>query len=216
VPARPNSPDIDGIVVTRERGRRRVRLFALLAGALIAAGAVWLVLEIRRPAPPSRARAPVASEPAATVETPERQLERVLPGAYGPNIPPEVRDRLLRDLEEGREPSLHLDQLGPGDGTGIHAFPPPGTKPLKGGLLVPEDFELPPGFVRHYQTTDDGERVPAILMFHPDHKPVDESGNPIPLPADRIVPPDLAPPGMPLVDLEPPPVRRDNPPPPRP
>ncbi|MBI1815448.1 MAG: hypothetical protein HYR72_10750 [Deltaproteobacteria bacterium] len=87
-------------------------------------------------------------------------------------------------------------------GEGIAVFPPPGTKPIKRGILVPEDFELPPGYVRHYQATDDGERVPAILMFHPDYQPVDERGAPIKLPADRVVPPEMAPPGLPIQMLE--------------
>jgi hypothetical protein len=87
-------------------------------------------------------------------------------------------------------------------GEGIAAFPPPGTKPIKRGILVPDDFELPPGFVRHYQATDDGEQVPAILMFHPDYQPVDERGVPIPLPANRVVPPEMAPAGLPIQMLE--------------
>jgi hypothetical protein len=94
-------------------------------------------------------------------------------------------------------------------GEGIAVFPPPGTKPIKRGILVPEDFELPPGYVRHYQATDDGERVPAILMFHPDYHPVDEHGVPITLPEDRVVPPDMAPPGMPIEMLQVP--ESDNP-----
>ena len=77
-------------------------------------------------------------------------------------------------------------------------FPPPGTEPLKRGLIVPEDFDLPPGYVRHFQVTDDGQRVPPILMFHPDYRPVGADGRPIPLPADRVVPPELAPPGFPI------------------
>jgi hypothetical protein len=84
---------------------------------------------------------------------------------------------------------------------GIHLFRP-GTKPLKQGIIVPEDFELPPGYVRHYQATDRGERVKPILMFHPDHKPVDSNGNPVELPASRVVPPEMAPPGMPIEILE--------------
>lgn len=86
--------------------------------------------------------------------------------------------------------------------TGLALFPPPGTKPIKRGIVVPEDFELPPGYVRHYQATDDGQRVPAILMFHPDYHPVDEHGVPIPLPADRVVPREMAPPGMPIQMLD--------------
>jgi hypothetical protein len=81
-------------------------------------------------------------------------------------------------------------------GTGIDLFPRPGTKPVKLGIVVPDDFELPEGYLRHYQTTDDGEPLEAILMFHPDYEFVDERGRPIELPADRIVPPELAPPGL--------------------
>jgi hypothetical protein len=44
--------------------------------------------------------------------------------------------------------------------------------------------------------------LPAILMFHPDHAPVDANGQPIAMPKDRVVPPELAPPGMPLQELE--------------
>jgi hypothetical protein len=39
-------------------------------------------------------------------------------------------------------------------------------------------------------------------MFHPDYHPVDERGVPIPLPADRVVPPEMAPPAMPIQMLE--------------
>ncbi len=93
--------------------------------------------------------------------------------------------------------------------SGIAVFPPPGTKPIKRGIIVPENFELPPGYVRHYQTTDDGRMLPPILMFHPDYQPLDERGEPIPLPEDRVVPPEMAPPGMPVQTLDDP----DNAPP---
>jgi hypothetical protein len=86
--------------------------------------------------------------------------------------------------------------------SGIKLFPPPGTKPIKRGILVPEDFELPPGYLRHYQATDDGQQVPAILMFHPDFKPLDPHGLPVPLPEDRVVTPELAPPGLPIKFLD--------------
>ena len=93
-------------------------------------------------------------------------------------------------------------EAGDDEATGLALFPPPGTQALQRGIIVHEGFELPPGYVRHYQATDDGERVPAILMFHPDFKLVDENGRPVPLPADRIVPPEMAPPGMPIQMLE--------------
>jgi hypothetical protein len=81
---------------------------------------------------------------------------------------------------------------------GLAAFPPPGTDPIKRGILVPDDYELPEGYARHHQTTDDGKDVPAILMFSPGYEFIGADGQPIALPADRIVPPNLAPPGLPL------------------
>ncbi|HYB99608.1 MAG TPA: hypothetical protein VEC57_10805 [Candidatus Limnocylindrales bacterium] len=89
-----------------------------------------------------------------------------------------------------------------GETEGIAAFPPPGTDPPKSGLIVPEDYELPEGYVRHYQTTDDGEQLAAILMFSPDYEFYDQNGNPLPVPDDRIVPPEMAPPDLPLRTLD--------------
>ncbi len=85
--------------------------------------------------------------------------------------------------------------------TGIQLYRP-GTKPIKRGLVVPDDFELPPGYMRHFQYTDSGELVAAVLMFHPDHQPTDANGQPVPMPPDRLVPEELAPPGMPIQRLE--------------
>ena len=82
--------------------------------------------------------------------------------------------------------------------TGIAAFNPPGTSPPLEGLAVPADFELPPGYVRHHQATDEGEAIEPILMFSPDLVLRDAQGRPIALPANRVVPPELAPPGLPL------------------
>lgn len=79
---------------------------------------------------------------------------------------------------------------------GIAAFGIPGTHPPKSGILVPEEFELPEGYVRHYQSTDDGEQLPAILMFHPDYEFVNEQGEVVKLPEDGVVPPKMAPPGL--------------------
>ncbi|WP_436571005.1 hypothetical protein [Janthinobacterium sp. LB2P10] len=82
--------------------------------------------------------------------------------------------------------------------SGLGAFSPPGTRPPMIGLAVPEDFELPPGYVRHHQATDDGQRIEAILMFAPDFQLYDAAHNPIDMPKDRIVPPELALPGLPI------------------
>jgi hypothetical protein len=82
--------------------------------------------------------------------------------------------------------------------TGLGAFQPPGTRPPLVGLAVPEDFVLPDGYVRHYQATDDGQRIEPILMVSPDHQFFDAANQPIAMPEDRVVPPELAPPGLPI------------------
>lgn len=82
--------------------------------------------------------------------------------------------------------------------SGLGAFSPPGTSPPLVGLAVPEDFVLPKGYVRHHQATDDGQRIEAILMFAPDFQLLDANNHPIAMPANRVVPPELVPPGLPL------------------
>lgn len=82
--------------------------------------------------------------------------------------------------------------------TGLAAFNPPGTRPNLVGLAVPEDFPLPTGYVRHHQSTDDGQTVEPILMFAPDFQLLDAAKQPVAMPVDRIVPPELAPPGLPI------------------
>jgi hypothetical protein len=83
-----------------------------------------------------------------------------------------------------------------GEHEGIAAFGLPGSDPPKSGIIVPDDFELPEGYVRHYQSTDDGEPLAAILMFHPDYEFLDSQGKVVPVPEDRVVPPEMAPPGL--------------------
>ena len=89
--------------------------------------------------------------------------------------------------------------------TGLGAFNPPGTSPPLLGLAVPEGFELPEGYVRHHQVTDEGVPIEPILMFSPDFTLYDRQGRPIAMPPDRVVPPALAPPGMPLRQIRIPP-----------
>ena len=45
-------------------------------------------------------------------------------------------------------------------------------------------------------------RVAAVLMFSPDYDFYDETGVPIVTPDDRVVPSEMAPPGMPIRILE--------------
>lgn len=130
--------------------------------------------------------------PVATVETRTREPRPIqddpndLAAYFRPGDPVPTGANLIRALHEA------------GIRTGIGAFNPPGTSPPLEGLAVPDDFDLPDGYVRHHQSTDDGEPIEPILMFAPDAQLLDPSGQPIPMPADRVVPPAFAPPGLPI------------------
>ncbi|CAN7355675.1 hypothetical protein LJR289_002007 [Pseudoduganella sp. LjRoot289] len=122
-----------------------------------------------------------------------------------PQRPPEGDADPTRDLKSyvarGESPSMaevikRLHERGVH--TGLGAFSPPGTSPPLVGLAVPEDFELPKGYVRHHQATDDGQPIEAILMFAPDFQLYDAAKQPVEMPKDRVVPPELAPPGLPI------------------
>jgi hypothetical protein len=112
---------------------------------------------------------------------------------------PDLADALSGMLRPGEEPSgaeviAELNKAG--IHTGIGAFPPPGTSPPLVGLAVPDDYALPEGYVRHFQATDDGQRIEPILMFSPDYQFFDASGKPIEIPENRVVPPGMAPDGL--------------------
>ena len=89
-----------------------------------------------------------------------------------------------------------------GETGGIASFPPPGTRPPESGVIVPDDYELPEGFMRHYQSTDDGGQLEPVLTLAPDYELVDGDGNPVALGRDRIVPPEGAPPDLPVRMLD--------------
>ena len=93
--------------------------------------------------------------------------------------------------------------------TGLGAFNPPGTSPPLVGLAVPEDFVLPEGYVRHHQATDDGQAIEPILMYSPDYEFLDAAGNPVAIPADRVVPASHAPAGLPIRQVRIPPPQPD-------
>jgi hypothetical protein len=104
-------------------------------------------------------------------------------------------------VNKGERPTMTevIDRLHQaGVSSGLGAFSPPGTRAPLVGLAVPEDFVLPEGYVRHYQATDDGQRIEPILMFSPDYQFFDAAQRPIAIPTDRVVPPELAPPGLPI------------------
>lgn len=89
-----------------------------------------------------------------------------------------------------------------GETEGLAAFNAPGTSPLLRGIVVPEGFKLPAGYVRHYQATDDGEMLEAILMFAPDLKDISANGRRFAIPDNRVVPTELAPAGLPIRFVE--------------
>jgi hypothetical protein len=130
--------------------------------------------------------APPGVPPAAPVQTPEGDADPT----------PDLSSYVAR----GEKPSMaevieRLHQRGIRSGLG--AFSPPGTSPPLVGIAVPEDFVLPKGYVRHHQTTDDGQPIEAILMFAPDFQMVDANNRPIAMPDNRVVPSELVPPGLP-------------------
>lgn len=199
-------------------GPRRSYLLVTLA-IIIAAPLMWMWNDhppepvpehppSAAPATATAAPAPDEPAPAASAAAPAAPT----PAAQPPASPPTPSAR-VRDPDGDQTPDL-ADYLNPGErptmaevierlhANGVHsglgAFQPPGTRPPLVGLAVPEDFELPPGYVRHHQVTDEGEEIEAILMFSPDGQWVDANGQPLELPADRVVPPELAPPGLPI------------------
>jgi len=213
----------DGIRVVNDGVAGRLVRILLVAAAAVAVTTAVLIVVVRRApsavpsspgARPEKAAAPTAPAPATA--------EAHAPRAIDPQAEPVVRavDRLrarrraAAAAQAGQRPEVDARDVIPylrsrGEHTGIAAFEPPGTDPPKAGIIVPEDFPLPEGYVRHYQTDDDGNRLPPILMFHPDYEFVDESGASVPLPESRVVPPELAPSGLPIrmLDVPTPPKR---------
>jgi len=188
---------------------------ALVAGALVA----WWTSTVPSTAVGEAASAPdvaASSGPAqvaaASVPGPARvasaAVPSVAPAAASAQAIPRHRDPngdqtpdLADYVNPGEKPTMtevitRLHEAGVH--TGLGAFNPPGTRPPLIGLAVPEDFALPPGYVRHYQATDDGQRIEPILMFAPDYQPTTADGRPVAMPRDRVVPPELAPPGLPI------------------
>jgi len=215
----PSRSDPDGvrIVALRQRNRRRWHAWAVVAVVVaVGLGLGWQLVGGGEGASPHRSLEGTDGAPIMKAEDAPTPAKREEPSAapvtsrdLAPardSRPASGRRARRRDPTAiGPERELTLNDVKPllqGSREGIGVFPLPGTSPPKSGLIVPDDFPLPEGYVRHYQSTDDGQELPPILMFHPDYEWFDEAGNPIPIPADRVVPPELAPPGLPLQRLE--------------
>lgn len=200
---------------------------ALLAAAVVlvigATGVLaWDWAETAQRVPPvvmAAAPEPAPTPPAVHTAAPADAVPAITPAqpvatAAAPPAAPEPRIPRHRDPNGDQTPDLS-DYVNPGERPtmeqvierlrangitgGLAAFSPPGTRPPLVGLAVPEDFQLPPGYVRHYQATDDGQRIEPILMYSPHVAVVaDASGRPLSVPDDRVVPPEAAPAGLPL------------------
>jgi hypothetical protein len=142
----------------------------------------------------------VAGAPSRTsARAAARASAGIASSAQGASVP--GSDDLASVVAPGQAPSMGevIARLhDAGIHTGLGAFNPPGTSPPLIGLAVPDDYVLPPGYVRHFQATDDGQRIEPILMYSPDVELFDAAGQRIPIPADRVVPPERAPPGLAL------------------
>lgn len=220
----PSATDGDGVRIVRESapGRRRpiVLLLTLaLIGVAIGYFAWWSPLSQRAAGKPAAAGSAVPPAPAAqdapvvSAREPPPQTAGPAPAPLAQTNPADWRTGDANDLATYVSPTdpeptaaeLIKALRDSGDKGGIAAFNPPGTSPPLKGLAVPEDFVLPPGYVRHHQVTDAGEPIEAILMFSPDYVFRDAAGNVIPIPEDRVVPPEMAPPGLPIREIEIPP-----------
>jgi hypothetical protein len=213
--SQPRATPGGGVRVVRTSATRRVVRLTLLAMGTVVLAVVGALLGLRvtvagrtdgvSPPPPDVAASPDGRRPfvvppppgpvaqaEATPDAPRTPPARAVPWPPPPASDPPVKEDVPFTIGDPKEQ------------TGMKVFPPMGTKPIKRGIIVPDDFALPPGYVRHFQSTDDGERLPPILMFSPDYEWVDAQGRPLTLPPDRVVPPEMAPPGLPIQLLEPP------------
>lgn len=186
----------------RARAWRPALGYLLLALGLLLL-AVWLLWPA--PAPEAPAPPPAAVGPAVAVQaraagaSAARYPVHTHPAEPPPSAP--LSDDLADHVPPGQAPSMKevIERLHrAGVRTGLGAFNPPGTRPPLLGLAVPEGFVLPPGYLRHHQATDDGQRIEPILMFDPDHPPAAAAGRALASAPERVVPPELAPPGFPI------------------
>jgi hypothetical protein len=174
------------------QSRKRLPMVAATVGLLLIAG-LWLHVRGNPEAPAQDPGRPAASTPMV--------YPHALPNEQA--VPAEQVDDDRPPAQSRSRPAPRPVVSNPADTpVGVHAFPPLGTVPRLSGIIVPDDFELPSGYVRHYQSSDDGQPLQPILMFHPTRPPLDADGRPFDIPPDRIVPPEMVPEGMPIERLD--------------
>lgn len=220
----------DGVRIVRESSGGSLVVGAIVAVFVLAIISVTLLMQQQKPSAKQLAIEPAArgsqmadsdtaaptlsltTTPAPTLDSPRPASQLRLPNVSS-ETPAEWRTGDANDLATyfspgdpvptGRE--LIEALRASGETEGLAAFNPPGTVPLMAGIAVPPDYVLPPGYVRHHQVTDEGEPLEAILMFAPDVELRDASGNLVSIPEDRIVPPEMVPPGLPIRQISLPP-----------
>lgn len=201
----PSDPDGDGVrVVRKPRAARRWALPAAAVTVLAFAGFMgWRLWLTPAPGPAASLRTVAVTEPAeasAPAGGPPAAAPIAEPGVD--ELPSQDPNDLASYFRPGDPEPTGAEVIGAlhdvGIRTGLGAFNPPGTSPPLEGLAVPEDYPLPEGYVRHHQYTDEGVAIEPILMFAPDFMLHDAEGRPIPLPENRVVPPELAPPDLPV------------------
>ena len=202
----PSEPDGDGVRVVPKPSRALGRWAWAAAVITLAVVAAWLVLGRSPESGPRPADTPpLAVEHEATATANDAQSKQSMPNATTQEpqaITGDDPDDLAGYFEPGDPEPTGAEVINAlreaGVRTGLGAFNPPGTSPPLEGLAVPDDFKLPDGYVRHHQVTDEGVPIEPILMFSPDFVLYDANGKPIAMPENRVVPPELAPPGLPL------------------
>jgi len=212
--ASPSGKDGDGVRIT-EHGTRGSLPYKALALVLIGGIAGYLMTMAPNRDSPNSGN-PGSDEPSADSRAPD-ESELAASGATAmrdrpltarPTPPPRDPNDLANYVAPGQAPPMKevIERLhDAGVHTGLGAFSPPGTSPPLIGLAVPDDYVLPEGYVRHFQATDDGQRIEAILMFSPDFEFFDSTGKRIEIPEDRVVPASMAPPGLVIRTIEIPP-----------
>lgn len=210
-PGKHSAPTSHRDVAGAGRRQRMLAAFALLA---CVGGVGYLALhEPARAQPAAEARDDAAQADTAASSSDPTAMTRK------PLQPRLVRDRPAPDdLASVVAPGQPAPSMGEvieglhraGIHTGLGAFNPPGTSPPLVGLAVPEDFVLPEGYVRHHQATDDGQAIEPILMYSPDYEFLDAAGQPVAIPADRVVTAAHAPAGLPIRQVRIPPPRSDT------
>jgi hypothetical protein len=190
-------------VVHKARKPRSVRPWVVLVALVVAAGLAGFALgRMPRDAQHARAAEVGAGEAGPAATNVPRPSARAVAAVHEDAVDMQGPDDLATYVRPGDpEPTgaeviTALQQSGVR--TGLGAFNPPGTSPPLDGLAVPDDFDVPEGYVRHHQVTDEGVPIEPILMFSPGVTLRDASGQAVAIPADRVVPPELAPPGLPL------------------